>query len=165
VRKAPSKFGCWIGAQTGNRGAPNVVGDRDNFFRPSEPPVSSEATRRPARSSFRLSPLSTMSGPTQYVSKKDVATSYRPKSYVSLLLDHPERLHLNPLSYPSFATYHLLASPLALKCTILRGAPANVAGFTPRTGTVQGPERDHGRDDRRVGRRGVGVLHRGRETG
>lgn len=32
-----------------------------------------------------LSPSSTMSSPTQYVSQKEVAASYRPKSYVSFL--------------------------------------------------------------------------------
>src|SRR5258708_7022774 len=65
-------------------GDAEVAGDREHPFRPPEPLVSSEANRRPARSAFRLPPPSAMSSPTQYVSQKDVAASYRPKSYVSL---------------------------------------------------------------------------------
>lgn len=46
--------------------------------------VCSEARFKPAPSLFPLSLLSTMSGPSQYVPQKEVAASYRPKSYVSL---------------------------------------------------------------------------------
>lgn len=62
-----------------------------------------------------------MSNPTQYVSKKDVAASYRPKSYVSLLPGLIPSVRISQSSVLPFACTALSdgSPPLALKCTIL----------------------------------------------
>ena len=158
----PSKFGLF-GEGRGGSGGTNadVAGDRDHPFRPPEPLVSSKANHRPARSVLRLSPPSTMSSPTQYVSKKDVAASYRPKSYVSLPPFPIPDVRISILFNSTFTQPHLT---VRLEMYGLMRALANVPRLTTRTGTVQGPERHHRRDDRCVSRRSVGVLHRGRET-
>ena len=75
----------WIGTRWNPSRERRRGSDRDHPFRPPKLPGSSEAKCRPARSLFCSSPSSAMSGPTQYASKKEVGTSYRPKSYVSLL--------------------------------------------------------------------------------
>jgi hypothetical protein len=77
---------------------------------------------------------------------------------------YSERLNLNPLFYRSFAPDHLTGPPSLLEMHDFTRGLANVPRSTSRTGTIQGPERHDGGDDRHVSRRGVGVLHRGRET-
>ena len=134
--------------------------DRDHPFRPPEPLVSRKANRRPARSLFHLPPPPAMSDPTQYVSKKEVAASYRPKSYVSPLWPIPNV----PCIQPSPRATSFDGFPPRLEMYDLTRTTANVPRFTPRTSTVQGPERHYRCDNRRVGRRGVGIFHRGRET-
>ena len=80
VDSKPVQTGAFGLPQDGGAGEA-INGDRNGTSLP--PPVRNEASYNPAHSLIRLPLSPTMSGPTQYVSKNEVAASYRPKSHVS----------------------------------------------------------------------------------